>query len=319
MKVAFLGDLHIGAGSNNKDIWANQYQFFQFQFLPYLEQNSDIKMVIQTGDFFDSRSAVPHVAMHNGQWVAEEIAKRVELHVLVGNHDIPFKNTNNFDSVDPIIGHIDGVQVYQWPGDKNGIMIVPWISPGNTEQVMGAIAKTKAKYLVGHFDVIGGKFNKHDRKSEHGVDPNAFKKFDRVISGHYHTKSRISNIDFVGTPYELDWNDWDDPKGFHIFDTETNELTFIHNYNNLFYKVVHTETGVETIPDNPSGKFEGKFVKVESASQDREQIRKVIDQVGVAANVQTILTKEKEVVTIEDVSTKSVTQALVEAAQKPIS
>ena len=272
-------------------------------------------MVIQTGDFFDNQSAVPHVAMHNGQWVAEEIAKLADLHVLVGNHDIPYKNTNQFDSVDPIIGHIDGVTVYQNPGTKNDILIVPWLSPGNEKTVMETIKKSKAKYLVGHFDVIGGKFNKHDRKSEHGVDPSSFPQFARVISGHYHTKSRISNIDFVGTPYELTWNDWNDPKGFHVLDTDTNELTFIPNYNHLFFKVIHTDSGVETIPANTAVKFEGKYVKVESNSQDKEKIRKVIDEVGVAANVQTILTQEKEIVKIEDVSAKSVTEALLDAAR----
>ena len=66
-------------------------------------------------------------------------------------------------------------------------------------------------------------------KAEGSYDKEIFKRFDTVMSGHFHHKSDDGQIYYLGTPYELYWNDFGDPKGFHIFDTETRELERIVN------------------------------------------------------------------------------------------
>ncbi len=312
MNVAILGDLHIGVSSNSQILWEHQRDFFVNEFFPVLRERG-IKLIIQTGDFFDNRTAVHHTAMYNAQWLCGEAGKDFEWIIIVGNHDIPFKNTIAFDSINPVLGHFDNVFLQDSINQITDFLFVPWVTPGKEEFVCEAFKNPKTKYCVGHFDVIGGRFNKHGQLSTHGLQASDFKKFDRVISGHYHTKSKIGNIDFVGTPYELDWNDWNDQKGFHIFDTQTNELEFIPRRNNLFFKIIHDETGSKTIPENHSGDFVGKFVKIESNSMDKEAIRGVIDQVGAAANVQTVLTKPTTEVIITDIASKSVTQAILDA------
>ena len=47
---------------------------------------------------------------------------------------------------------------------------------------------------------------------------------------------------YLGTPYEIYWNDCDDPKGFHIFDTETRELERIVNPFQLFKKIYYDDS-----------------------------------------------------------------------------
>ena len=51
-----------------------------------------------------------------------------------------------------------------------------------------------------------------------GMENEIFKKFDTVLSGHFHHKSDNGNVYYLGTPYELTWQDYADKKGFHIFE-----------------------------------------------------------------------------------------------------
>ena len=48
-----------------------------------------------------------------------------------------------------------------------------------------------------------------------------FRRFEMVLSGHFHKKSDDGQIYFLGSQYEFNWNDYNCQKGFHVFDTET--------------------------------------------------------------------------------------------------
>jgi hypothetical protein len=77
---------------------------------------------------------------------------------------------------------------------------------------------------------------------DHGLDKKILSKYDVVLSGHFHHKSTDGNITYVGTPYEMTWSDYNDPKGFHIFDTETRNMEFVRNPFTMFNKVVYDDS-----------------------------------------------------------------------------
>ena len=79
-------------------------------------------------------------------------------------------------------------------------------------------------------------------EAHEGIDGNLFSKYELVLSGHYHTRSKKENIVYAGVPYEMTWSDYNDPKGFHIFDTETRELTFIENPYTIFARFEYDDT-----------------------------------------------------------------------------
>jgi hypothetical protein len=103
------------------------------------------------------------------------------------------------------------------------------------------IKNTKSKVCVGHFEINGFEFYRGIPHLNGEYDSKLFKNYDLVISGHFHTKSNKRNIHYIGTPYQLTWADYDDPRGFHIFDTETLELEFIENPYTIFKKIEYDD------------------------------------------------------------------------------
>ena len=40
----------------------------------------------------------------------------------------------------------------------------------------------------------------------------------------------------------MTWSDYDDPKGFHVFDTATRELEFIENKERIFHRINYDDS-----------------------------------------------------------------------------
>tara|TARA_B100000035_G_C20930938_1_gene522994 strand:+ start:27 stop:563 length:537 start_codon:yes stop_codon:yes gene_type:complete len=94
---------------------------------------------------------------------------------------------------------------------------------------------------------------------EDGMESKLFDKFKRVFSGHYHTRSDDGQIFYLGNPYEMFWNDVNDTRGFHIFDTETLEHTPVNNPFKLFYNIYYEDTPHQMFDTTD---YENKIVKV---------------------------------------------------------
>ena len=94
---------------------------------------------------------------------------------------------------------------------------------------------------------------------EDGIDVSTFSKFDKVFSGHFHTRSSDGKIYYLGNPYEMFWNDVNDPRGFTIFDTETLTHTSIDNPYKLFYNIYYEDTNYKLFN---ATEYENKIVKV---------------------------------------------------------
>ena len=116
------------------------------------------------------------------------------------------------------------------------ILMLPWICTDNYEDSMSIIKDTSATVCFGHLELAGFQMHK-GQVNDHGFDSKIFNRFELVCTGHFHHRSNSGNIHYLGNPYELTWADYQDPRGFHIFDTETRELEFIENPNKMFYKI----------------------------------------------------------------------------------
>ena len=93
------------------------------------------------------------------------------------------------------------------------------------------------------------------------MDPGLFHRFKRVWSGHYHHKSKKGNVQYLGNPYQMFWNDYKDVRGFHIYDTESDRLKFIRNPYDIFEKIYYDDSRVDYSKQDVLH-YKDKFIKI---------------------------------------------------------
>ena len=241
MKIALVTDTHFGARGDHLAFDRHFEKFYTEVFFPELVKR-DIKQVIHLGDMFDRRKYINYLTLKNCRryFFDRLVDLDIDLDVIVGNHDVFYKNTNDINSPDLLLQAYTNLNVIDKPTEKQydglNILMLPWICTDNYQQSMEAINNTKATVCFGHLELAGFQMYK-GQVNDHGFDSKIFNRFDLVCSGHFHHRSNNGNIHYLGNPYELTWADYQDPRGFHIFDTETMELEFIVNPFNMFHKI----------------------------------------------------------------------------------
>lgn len=268
MKIALITDTHWGARGDS-NVFAEYFnEFYYNYFFPYLEQNN-ISRIFHLGDIVDRRKYINFVtARHLKKFVETCHNKDIWLDVIIGNHDTSFKNTNDVNSMHELFSHSEyNIRYFSDPTevliDDTRIAVLPWVCSGNYDESMKFLADTNAQILFGHLEIQGFEMYKGS-VNDHGFTPAMFDKFDVVCSGHFHHKSTKGNINYLGAPYEMSWSDYNDVRGFHIFDTDTRELTFVQNPYTMFSKLHYNDSGktMEDVLNVDFTEYKGKYVKV---------------------------------------------------------
>jgi DNA repair exonuclease SbcCD nuclease subunit len=278
MRIALINDSHFGARKGSKLFHDYFELFYKNVFFPTLEEQG-ITTVIHMGDAFDSRKSIDYQSLEWAKRVVFEPLSKYEVHMIVGNHDSYYKNTNNTNSPQLLLKDYPNVKTYSTPTEiKVGnldILLLPWICMDNEKQSLKMIQKTKAKVAMGHLELHGFRVNRNIIM-EHGLDSKIFNKFDKVFSGHYHTRSNKGNVFYPGNPYEIYWTDVEDTRGFTIFDTQTLEHQFIDNPYRMFYNIYYEDINYK---DFNVKEYENKIVKVIVRKKtDTKQFEKFIDK-----------------------------------------
>lgn len=246
MKIAIIGDLHIGVKSSNEVMMRHQAKFFNF-FLNELK-NRGVGNIIQLGDIWDNRRQVNFRALQFAQETFFEPINDagIELHTLIGNHDIFYRETLDINSSGLLLRPYKHIHVYDEPTtlnfEKVSFDIIPWMCNDNKNICMEYMKNSKSDYCCGHFEINNFEVMK-GIPYENGIEEEKFGKYKQVFSGHFHIRSHRGNITYVGTPYELTWGDYNTPKGFLIFDTETNLWEYVENPITYFYYITYDEIG----------------------------------------------------------------------------
>lgn len=284
MKVAIITDTHYGARKGSKYLHDYFELFYKNVFFPTLEEYG-VKTVIHMGDAFDSRKSIDYQSLEWAKRVVFEPLKEYDVHMIIGNHDCYYKNTNNVNSPELLLQTYPNIKTYSKVTEiKVGglnILFIPWINSENYESTSEVIQKTSCVCAMGHLELNG--FRAHrGHVMEDGMGIELFEKFERVYSGHYHTRSNDGKIFYLGNPYEMFWNDVNDTRGFHIFDTETLEHTPINNPYKLFYNIYYEDTPYQLFD---ATEYENKIVKVivrkKSKPKDFEKFIDKLYSVGV--------------------------------------
>ena len=129
---------------------------------------------------------------------------------------------------------------------------------------------------MGHLECKGFEMNKGFFMDK-GTDVKIFDKFERVYSGHYHTRSNNGKVYYLGNPYEMYWNDVGDTRGFHIFDTDTMEHTPINNPYKIFYNLYYEDDDAQLLDTR---QFAGKILKlIVRKKSDPKKFERYIDKI----------------------------------------
>jgi DNA repair exonuclease SbcCD nuclease subunit len=301
MKVALVADTHFGARNDSAPMQQNMAKFYERVFFPALDEHN-VKAVVHAGDFFDRRKYcnIGTARFVHDTYRAPLLARGLPQYMITGNHDIYYRNSTEVNGIDELYRHDPDVHLYTQPAeielDGCGILLLPWITENNRAASMKLIAESKCSIVIGHLELSGYQMYRGLANPD-GLDPATFNRFEMVMSGHYHHRTIAPPIYYLGSCYPMIWSDYQDPRGFHIFDTETHALTYIENPHSLFVKIVYDDKGkkhdyIKTLaqgilaPDSP---HHDAYIKVVVKSKDQPYWFDVMMDCLYKVNVQDVL------------------------------
>jgi DNA repair exonuclease SbcCD nuclease subunit len=275
MKVAIITDTHFNFKKGNKVFHEYFEKFYKNIFFPSLKKYG-VDTVIHMGDIFDNRKATDYWSIDWTKRVILEPLKKYNVYLTVGNHDIFYKNTTDLNSPILLMGDYKNIKIMTSPETVNvggtDILFLPWITPEGEQDALNAIKETPARIAMGHLE-LNDFYPQRGHAQVNGRDKNIFKKFDRVFSGHYHTRSDDGKIFYIGNPYQLYWSDYNDKRGFIIFDTETYEIIKIENPYEMFKIIYYMDDALYNLED-----YEGCMVKlIIKEKKDKVKYEKFLD------------------------------------------
>lgn len=224
-KVAIFTDLHLGVHQNSS-FWIDVSMDWMNWFKKDL-QSKGITTIIFCGDFFHYRDEVSLVTLDTAQKVLE-ILKEFNILMITGNHDCYYKDTSEVNSLSLFKGW-SNITVYDTltsiERDNKKFTFCPWGT--KIDDI------PSSDVVFGHFELENFKMNAH-RICDHGDDANLLvKKAPLIFSGHFHLRDEKqfgkSTIVYVGNPFEMDFGDSYQRKGYYILDTDKLEYEFIEN------------------------------------------------------------------------------------------
>ena len=264
MKVGIITDTHFGGKNDNLQFASFQRRFYEGTFFPILRREG-VSTILHLGDVFDRRKYSNYQSLALAKEMFFDPAKDFKIHMLVGNHDAYFKNSNHINSVSLTCKEYDNITVYQdipevIEIEGHHILLVPWIAPAHRTTALNLLSKAKADIVMGHLEINGSEMHP-GLYCDHGLERDLFKRYERVFSGHYHTQQDDGHIRYLGAPYEITWNDYNTAKGFHIYDTATREFEFYQNPHRMFKKIFYDDSQQDVLNMDLT-EYENTYVKI---------------------------------------------------------
>lgn len=263
MQIAILTDTHLGARNDAPQFIEYFLNFIENKFIPECEERG-ITTILHLGDLMDRRKFVNFSTLNHvrKRFIEKIQEKNMTMYCLVGNHDTYYKNTSSINSLKELFGErytsfipVESPIELEF-GDKK-FALVPWINKDNKEEYDSFISKTDATIVCGHFELNGYEVLR-GIKFEGGMKDTSLRRFDRVLSGHFHMANKKNNIHYLGTPYQITFSDLKEKKGFYVYCTETDNLEFIENDSKMFLSIDYTDD----INISDYSIYENKYIKM---------------------------------------------------------
>lgn len=283
-KILIIGDTHLGLGyPNSVDKWFKVHREYFEDFLLPLVQKELTKddIIVHCGDLFDNRSVVPINILNYAQDLLEKLSKICHIHILIGNHDLYTKSTNDVNTV-KLYKYIPNITVYEEPTKIDffgkSILMLPWVEK-KKDQVEILKRFSGCDYLFCHSDLNGAKMHLTSvaHKNADKIDVDEFSGYKNVYSGHIHILQVTKNFTFVGNNFEMDRNDTDNQKGIFIIDTILDEERFVPNNISPRYKKIYirTESDIDSLESISTKNYNDLYISNSLLINNRKLRRKL--------------------------------------------
>lgn len=263
-KIALITDIHFGCRGASTYFIERYELFFNKIFFPYLLKN-DIKTIMCLGDTWEDRKNLNVNALNSARTMFFDRLKEygIKFIAILGNHDVYYRNRNDINSMGIIESSYDNVHIVdeyeEFVVGSKTFGLMSWVNNENLERNLKRIKEQKTNYLLGHFEINGFEMTT-GVKADKGFSQEIFNGYDMVLSGHFHIKNKIGNINYIGNPFQTNWDDYGCERGFHVYDSATDTFTFVKNdYDTYEIIAFADELDLNTFD---YGFYKGKIVKV---------------------------------------------------------
>jgi len=226
-KVAIFSDIHLGVHQNS-DFWLGVASKWADWYIKELNDKG-VTDIIFCGDFFHYRDEISVKTLNFARDFLQKF-KDFKITMITGNHDAWYKETSEINSLSILKGKknltiYDKLTTIDYKGKT--VTFVPW----------GCKIKNipESDIVFGHFELENFKMNGY-KVCDHGDDPDVLvKKANLIFTGHFHTrdekhfKEENSKIIYVGNPYEMDFGDTLQKKGYYILNVDNLTYEFFEN------------------------------------------------------------------------------------------
>lgn len=267
MKIALITDTHFGARNDSFLFLEYFRKFYDNVFFPEMERLG-ITDIIHLGDVVDRRKYINFSTLKLMKEIFLDPASKYNLHIILGNHDITYRNSNKLNSPNELFYGYNNIKIYDRPTDVDfgsvKLGFVPWITPEISTETLNYLNSTTAQIIMGHLELNGFQMQR-GITCDDGMDKSLFANFELVLSGHFHQKQDGGPINYLGAPYEMTFADMGEFHGFHIFDTDTRDLVFVDNPYKMFYRIYYDDkdkTLSEVVTKYDFAKYENSYVKL---------------------------------------------------------
>lgn len=245
-KVLIIGDTHFGCRSNSDNYLNFMIHYFKNDIVHIIDKHQifDVRIL---GDLFDNRHSVNIKVLNTVIDLFDFFEKRFPntiFTILLGNHDIylpdsleyhSLKIFNNFKNI-RIVNNVTIDQIH-----NKRLVTIPWLVE-NTKAFNDfyslLYSGEQFDFLFGHLEIKGFEMI-NDVYCQDGLEKEKLENIFRYIfSGHFHKRHCHKSIFYVGTPYEITWNDFNNQKGVHILDIDTETIEFIPNHSSPKHKKI---------------------------------------------------------------------------------
>ena len=265
MKIAIINDTHFGARGDSQLFFDHFIKFFENVFFPYIKENN-IDTVIHAGDLMDRRKYVNFNILNQvrTKFIDRLRDEGVELHCILGTHDVYYRNTNMINSIRELFN--SDLKLYEEPTVMNfdglDVALLPWVNKENHDKSIDFIKTAPAPILIGHLELQGYDVMR-GVKYDGGMNPKLFERYEQVLTGHFHCRQEHGNIYYMGTQYQITFADLNEQKGFHVFDTDKREIEFIPNPYKMFHSVSYNDENGPIDSDNyDCSNFKDSYIKL---------------------------------------------------------